>query len=169
MTTSDNKRAAKLLLRIGNPYHFLATGFGSGFSPWMPGTVGSAAAIPAWYLLSFLPYHLYFMSIILSTFIGVYLCHQTTKDIGLYDHSSIVWDEFVGTWITLITIQDKRWQCVLAGFLIFRFLDIFKPWPIRWLDTNVHGGIGIMIDDILAGVISANIIYWIWHHRPLFS
>ncbi|MGK2960315.1 MAG: phosphatidylglycerophosphatase A [Candidatus Malihini olakiniferum] len=160
---------AKQLLRLSNPWHLLATGFGSGLSPWMPGTAGSLAAIPVWYLLSFLPWQLYFLTIILSICIGVYLCHQTAKDMGLHDHGSIVWDEFVGMWITLMAIPDEQWQWVLAGFLVFRVLDIFKPWPMCWFDSNAHGGMGIMIDDIVAGVISAGIIYWIGHHLATFS
>ncbi|MGK2946630.1 MAG: phosphatidylglycerophosphatase A [Candidatus Malihini olakiniferum] len=163
------RRADKKDLRLSNFWHLLATGFGSGLSPWMPGTVGSLAAIPVWYLLSFLSWPLYSLAIILSICIGVYLCHQTAKDIGVHDHGSIVWDEFVGMWIALMAIPDEQWQWVLAGFLIFRFLDIFKPWPIRWFDRNMQSGMGIMIDDIMAGVISAGIIYWIGHHWLLLS
>ncbi|MGL9759806.1 MAG: phosphatidylglycerophosphatase A [Symbiopectobacterium sp.] len=173
MTTSANdretKRAAKRRLRLSNPRHLLAIGFGSGLLPWLPGTMGSLAAIPVWYLFSSLPWQLYSLTIMFSICIGVYLCHQTAKDMGVHDHGSIVWDEFVGIWISLIAIPDEQWQWVLTGFVVFRILDIFKPWPIRWFDRNVHGGMGIMIDDIVAGVISAGIIYWVGHHWPLFS
>ncbi|VFS80805.1 phosphatidylglycerophosphatase A [Salmonella enterica subsp. enterica] len=67
------------------------------------------------------------------------------------DHGSIVWDEFIGMWITLMALPTTDWQWVAAGFVIFRILDMWKPWPIRWFDRNVHGGMGIMIDDIVAG------------------
>ncbi len=77
--------------------------------------------------------------------IGVYLCHQTAKDMGVHDHGSIVWDEFIGMWITLMALPTNDWQWVAAGFVIFRILDMWKPWPIRWFDCNVHGGMGIMI------------------------
>ncbi|MFB6434812.1 MAG: phosphatidylglycerophosphatase A [Candidatus Malihini olakiniferum] len=174
MTTSPNKRetqrVAKHRLRLSNLCHLLATGFGSGLSPRMPGTIGSLAAIPVWCFLSFLPWQLYSLMIMLSIFIGLYLCHQTAKDIGVHDHSSIVWDEFVGMWITLMAIEDQQWKCVLASFLAFRVLDIFKPWPIYWFDRTVHGGMGIMLDDVVAGLISAGIIYWIVvSHRSFFS
>ncbi len=86
---------------------------------------------------------------------------------GVHDHGSIVWDEFIGMWITLMALPTTDWQWVAAGFVIFRILDMWKPWPIRWFDRNVHGGMGIMIDDIVAGVISAGILYFIGHHWPL--
>ncbi len=90
---------------------------------------------------------------------GVYLCHRTAKDMGVHDHGSIVWDEFIGMWITLMAIPVNSWQWVVAGLVLFRVLDIWKPWPIRWFDRNVHGGMGIMVDDIIAGIIAAAILY----------
>ena len=135
-----HKDVAKSRLKMSNPWHLLAVGFGSGLSPIVPGTMGSLAAIPFWYLMTFLPWQLYSLVVMLGICIGVYLCHQTAKDMGVHDHGSIVWDEFIGMW---------------------------KPWPIRWFDRNVHGGMGIMIDDIVAGVISAGILYFIGHHWPL--
>ncbi|MCP2232298.1 phosphatidylglycerophosphatase A [Erwinia aphidicola] len=161
------KDVAKSRLKMSNPWHLLATGFGSGLSPWMPGTVGSVAAIPLWYLMSFLPQDLYSLAVLLGICIGVYLCHRTAKDMGVHDHGSIVWDEFIGMWITLMAIPVNSWQWVLAGFVVFRVLDIWKPWPIRWFDRNVHGGMGIMVDDIIAGVISAGILFAAAHYWPL--
>lgn len=128
--------------------------------------MGSLAAIPFWYLMT-LPWQLYSLVVMLGICIGVYLCHQTAKDMGVHDHGSIVWDEFIGMWITLMALPTNDWQWVTAGFVIFRILDMWKPWPIRWFDRNVHGGMGIMIDDIVAGVISAGILYFIGHHWPL--
>ena len=145
-----NNDVAKGRLRMSNPWHLLATGFGSGLSPVVPGTMGSLAAIPFWWLMTFLPQDL-----------GVYLCHRTAKDMGVHDHGSIVWDEFIGMWITLMAIPVNSWQWVLGGFVLFRILDMWKPWPIRWFDRNVHGGMGIMVDDIIAGVISAAMLYGI--------
>lgn len=121
------KDMAKSRLKMRNPWHLLATGFGSGLSPRMPGTAGSLAAIPFWYLMSFLPQDLYSLVVLLGISIGVYLCHRTAKDMGVHDHGSIVWDEFIGMWITLMAIPVNSWQWVLAGFLLFRVLDIWKP------------------------------------------
>ncbi|MGV3345529.1 phosphatidylglycerophosphatase A [Enterobacteriaceae bacterium LUAb1] len=142
-----------------NPWHVLATGFGSGLIPWIPGTMGSLAAIPFWYLLIRLPTAIYSLVILFGICIGVYLCHRTARDMGVHDHGSIVWDEFIGMWITLMAIPVVSWQWVLTGFVVFRVLDMWKPWPIRWFDKNVQGGMGIMIDDIVAGVFSALILW----------
>ncbi|AXF74878.1 phosphatidylglycerophosphatase A [Erwinia tracheiphila] len=159
-----SKDAAKRRLKMSNPWHLLATGFGSGLCPWVPGTVGSLASIPFWCLMTLLPQDLYSLVVMFGICIGVYLCHRTAKDMGVHDHGCIVWDEFIGMWITLMAIPVNSWQWVLAGFVIFRILDIWKPWPIRWFDRNVHGGMGIMIDDIIAGIISAGILYIAGHH-----
>ncbi len=153
------KDVAKSRLRMSNPWHLLATGFGSGLSPVMPGTVGSIAAIPFWWLMTFLPLQLYSMVVLVGISVGVYLCHRTARDMGVHDHGSIVWDEFIGMWITLMAIPVINGWWVLAGFITFRLFDIWKPWPIRWFDKNVHGGMGIMVDDIIAGVISAALLY----------
>lgn len=160
------KDEAKRRLRMSNPWHLLATGFGSGLSPIMPGTMGSIAAIPFWLLLIQLPWPLYLLVLIFSSGIGIYLCHKTAKDMRVDDHGSIVWDEFVGMWITLMMLPVHNWQWVISGFVVFRILDIWKPWPIRWFDRNVHGGLGIMIDDIIAGVLAAVVIYLMGYYWP---
>lgn len=113
--------------------------------------MGTLAALPfAWLLgqLSLLPY----LAITACCFVlGIYLCGQTAKDLGVHDHPGIVWDEFVGLFVTLIGIQPV-WTHLLLGFILFRIFDILKPWPIGWLDRQVEGGLGIMLDDLLAGV-----------------
>ena len=98
-----------------NPWHLLATGFGSGLSPVVPGTMGSLAAIPFWYLMTFLPWQLYSLVVMMSICIGVYLCHRTAKDMGTHDHGSIVWDEFVGMWITLMALPTVSSICGSRG------------------------------------------------------
>lgn len=158
---------ARRRLRLNNPWHWLATGFGSGLSPVMPGTMGSLAAVPFWLLLIQLPWQLYLLLVVFSIVVGVYICHRTAKDMQAHDHGSIVWDEFVGMWITLMAIPTYNWQCVAAGFIVFRILDIWKPWPIRWFDRNVQGGMGIMLDDIVAGVLSAVIICLAGRYVPV--
>ncbi len=160
--------AGKSRIRLTNPWHFLATGFGSGMFPWMPGTAGSLAAIPVWCLLIQAPWQVYSLLVMFAICMGVFFCHQTAADMGVHDHGCIVWDEFVGMWITLMALPVNEWQWVAAGFVLFRILDIWKPWPIRWFDRNVQGGMGIMIDDVVAGILSAGIIYLVGHHWPLF-
>lgn len=135
-----------------NPIHFLAFGLGSGAAPWAPGTVGTAAAVIPYLLwIQFLS-PLSFLLLLAGTFlIGVWLCEKTSEDLGVHDHSGIVWDEFVGYWLTMF-LAPGGWQWALAGFLLFRVFDVLKPWPVKWADRRVAGGFGIMVDDILAAV-----------------
>lgn len=132
------------------PVHLLSTGFGSGLSPKAPGTFGTVAALPLWFGLQHLAPLPYVLSVLAAFILGVYLCGATATALGVHDHGGIVWDEFVGLWIALFLVP-AQWPWVLAGFALFRLFDIWKPWPIRVLDARVHGGLGIMIDDVLAG------------------
>jgi phosphatidylglycerophosphatase A len=148
-----------------NPCHLLAVGLGSGFSPRVPGTVGTLAALPLWWLLSQCHVLLYGVLLIVSIVIGIVICGRTAADLGGGDPSVIVWDEFVGLWITLWAMPSQQWQWVMIGFVLFRVLDISKPWPISWIDRSVHGGLGIMLDDIVAGFLAALLLnrcgsYW---------
>ncbi|WP_367680398.1 phosphatidylglycerophosphatase A [Candidatus Fukatsuia anoeciicola] len=153
------KNKVKSHLQLTNPWHLIATGFGSGLFPVGLGTVGSLVAILFWLLLILLPWQFYFLFVIFSISIGIYLCQRTAKDTQIHDDSRIVWDEFVGIWITFIALPINNWQWVTIGFVIFRLFDIWKPWPICWCDRNLQGGLGIMIDDIIAGLFAAAIIY----------
>ncbi len=139
----------KLVLR--SPNMLLAFGFGSGLSPIIPGTMGTLAAIPFYLLLVQLPWWGYAALVVVANFWGNYLCGYASKKLGVHDHSGIVWDEFVGFWITMFLVP-LSWQNVLIGFVLFRFFDMVKPWPISWVDKHAKGGFGIMIDDVIAGV-----------------
>ena len=134
-----------------NPVHFFAFGLGSGLSPKAPGTVGTVAAIPFYLILQHLPLWPYLAILIVACVVGIWLCHQASRDLGVHDHPGIVWDEFCGFWITMIA-APTGWGCILLGFALFRLFDIWKPWPISWLDARVGGGLGIMIDDVVAGI-----------------
>ena len=136
-----------------NPIHFLAFGLGSGTAPKAPGTAGTLAAIPIWYLFSDWAIGPYLLLIFVTTLFGIWICGRTSKDLGVHDHGGIVWDEFVGLWITLIAVP-AGWVWVVLGFALFRVFDILKPWPIGWVDRRVSGGWGIMLDDILAGLMA---------------
>ena len=137
--------------RITNPIHFLALGFGSGLLPKAPGTFGTLAAIPLYLLLAPSSVNIYLVSVIVMSIAGIYICGQAAKDAGVHDHGAIVWDEIVGFLITMFMIP-LSWKSVIVGFILFRIFDIFKPWPISFIDKNVHGGLGIMLDDIIAGL-----------------
>ncbi len=146
-------------ISLSNPWHLLATGFGSGLSPVIPGTMGTVAAIPFYLLLVQLPLPIYMAIVVISCVIGIKICQVTSDDMGVHDHGSIVWDEFAGFWLTMLVIpmlgiSPFEWKWLAAGFVLFRFFDMVKPWPIGWLDKRVHGGLGIMIDDIVAGAMA---------------
>ena len=136
------------------PSHFLGLGFGSGLVPFMPGTMGSLAAIPLVIAMSYLAIVPYIIVTFLSCVVGIYICQKVSDDMGVHDHGSIVWDEIAGMMIVFIAMPIS-WHSLLLGFLLFRVFDILKPWPISFLDKNVHGGWGIMVDDIVAGTLAA--------------
>ena len=136
---------------LSSPIHFLAFGFGSGLSPFAPGTVGTLAAVPLYLLMSRLPPTYYLLVLVAATVIGIWLCGESARLLGVHDHGGIVWDEFVGFWITMLFVPVE-WFWIVAGFCLFRLFDIWKPWPIRIVDKQVQGGWGIMFDDILAGI-----------------
>ncbi|HSX50258.1 MAG TPA: phosphatidylglycerophosphatase A [Cellvibrio sp.] len=136
---------------LANPNHLFAFGFGSGLVKKAPGTFGTLAAIPFFLLLQNLSWPLYLSWLLVAFALGVFWCDRSSKALGVHDHGGIVWDEFVGFWITMF-MAPSGWIWILLGFFLFRFFDILKPWPINWLDKKVHGGFGIMIDDTLAGI-----------------
>lgn len=138
---------------LGNPVCFLAFGFGSGLAPKAPGTFGTLAAIPLCLLASDLPLPAYLALTLLMFVAGVWLCGRCEQILGIQDHSGIVWDEFVGLFITFAA-APVSFGTVVAGFLLFRLFDVLKPWPIGWFDRRVHGGFGIMLDDAIAGLFA---------------
>ena len=140
-----------------NPVHFLAFGLGSGAAPWAPGTFGTLAAVPLWYLMAQTSLPVYLLLTLVAFVIGIWLCGRTSRDLGVHDHGGIVWDEFVGYWITMIAVPVD-WIWAVLGFILFRLFDILKPWPIGPVDRKVHGGLGIMLDDVLAGIMAALVL-----------
>lgn len=141
-------------LRLFNPLHLAAVGFGSGLMRFAPGTCGTVAAIPMWIGLSQLPLTALYLVVLLSALFGWWCCQRATDALGIDDHPAIVWDEFVGYFVTMLFAPETSWVWVLLGFVLFRLFDITKPWPIKRIDRDLHGGLGIMLDDILAGVMA---------------
>ena len=142
---------------LGTPAGLLAFGFGSGLSPVAPGTMGTLVAIPFAIVLRNLSDPWFWIVLIALFMLGVWVCGRVSSELGVHDHGGIVWDEMVGYWLTVAFIP-LQWPWLLAAFVLFRFFDIFKPWPIRHLDKNVAGGFGIMIDDVLAAIYSMAIL-----------
>ena len=138
---------------LKSPAQLLAFGFGSGLSPKAPGTAGSLAALPLYYLLTMLSLPAYVTVVSIAGIAGIWICDRASRELGVHDHPGIVWDEFVGMWIAATALPaDPLW--LAFAFLSFRFFDIIKPWPVSWLDRNVRGGFGIMIDDVAAGLLA---------------
>jgi len=142
---------------LRSPTLMLAFGFGSGLSPKAPGTMGTLAAIPLWWLLAQLPLSTYLVVVLIAAVAGILICGRAADRLGVHDHGGIVWDEFVGFWIAMAALP-VTWQSLILGFVLFRLFDILKPWPISWLDRRVSGGFGIMIDDVIAGLAAAGVI-----------
>ena len=162
--TSPQKSAAKFDLRKWT--HFLALGFGSGLAPKAPGTFGTLAALPLIYLQSLVSPQLGLIWVLFAFVLGCYVCGQTAKDIGEHDHGAIVWDEIIGLGITMLWVP-LHWQTLVLGFVLFRLFDIVKPWPISVLDKHVHGGLGIMLDDIAAGIATLAVLHLLLPYLPL--
>lgn len=143
--------------QLRHPLGFVGFGFGSGLVPVAPGTAGTLAAVPLYLLLRDLPPGGYLAVVALLFLVGLPVCAHAARQLGVHDHPAIVWDEIVGYLVTMISAPPGLvWM--VAGFILFRFFDILKPWPIRWCDRRVQGGFGIMLDDLLAGVFSAGLL-----------
>lgn len=139
---------------LADPGHLLALGFGSGLAPTAPGTFGTLAGIVLYLPAARLTLLPYLGLTLLLLVLGVWLCGRSAARLGVPDHPAIVWDEVVGLFVTM-TGAPAGFGWLLAGFVLFRIFDILKPWPIAVLDRRVGGGLGIMLDDVLAGVAAA--------------
>jgi Phosphatidylglycerophosphatase A and related proteins len=136
---------------LRHPVHFLALGFGAGCAPKLPGTAGTAVGVLVYLLIQALPVSYYLGTVLVLFVSGIWICGRTARDLGVHDHTAIVWDEIVGYLVTMIMVP-RGYVWILAGFALFRLFDIWKPWPIRWLDRTVSGGVGVMLDDLVAGI-----------------
>lgn len=143
---------------LRDPVHLLAFGLGSGLSPKAPGTAGTVMALPFVVLMMQWPLALYLSCLVMLSLVGIYLCGESARRLGEHDHPGIVFDEFVGMAITMFAVPLNLWT-LLLGFVLFRLLDIFKPWPIREADHRLQGGLGIMLDDVIAGVFACTMLH----------
>ena len=158
MNSSENdpvppERLTPRKTALGSPSGFLAFGFGSGLSPFAPGTMGSLVAIPFAIVLKSLGVMGFWIVLLLAFLSGIKLCENVSRKLGVHDHGGIVWDEMVGYWLA-VAFVPLQWEWLLAAFVLFRFFDIVKPWPIRQVDRKVRGGFGIMIDDVIAALFT---------------
>lgn len=137
-----------------NPWCVAAMGFGAGALPKAPGTWGTLLAVPFYFLFGRLAIIEYALLMVVLFVVGVWICGKAGRELGVADHGAIVWDEMVGFWVTMM-VAPSGWPWVVAGFVLFRLFDIWKPWPISWLDRRIGGGLGVMLDDLAAGIYAA--------------
>ena len=126
----------------------------------MPGTCGTLIGVAFYLVLAPLPLVWYLGFCTLGFLLGVGLCERTGNALGVSDHPAIVWDEVIGYLITMVAVPFQ-WQWVITGFIAFRVLDIGKPWPVGWLDKNVKGGLGVMLDDFVGALIACGILHFL--------
>src|SRR5210317_975000 len=151
---ADEARDSNLTqIALKTPSGLLAFGFGSGLSPFAPGTMGTLVAIPFLFALKALGETGFWIALLVLFLLGIFICERVSRSLGVHDHGGIVWDEMLGYWLSAAFIP-LQWHWLLAAFLLFRFFDIVKPWPIRQLDQKVSGGFGIMIDDVVAALFT---------------
>lgn len=151
--TSSSSSVEATAFESGNIRHWLAYGFGAGLSPWAPGTIGTLVAVPIYLVLSMLPLIGYLAVLAVMIAAGIWACGATARESGSDDPPAIVWDEIVGFLVAMMA-APAGWIWVIAGFLLFRAFDIYKPWPISKIDARMRGGLGILLDDIVAGLMS---------------
>lgn len=135
----------------------LATLFGVGRFPKAPGTVGTLLAIPLVVMLSYLGPLVYMVAIVLLLPVGMVACEFYEQEKGGHDHKEVVIDEVLGFLITMVWLP-MTWQAILIGFILFRLLDITKPLFIGYLDKRIQGGLGVMVDDVAAGIVASLIM-----------
>ncbi len=137
-----------------DPVNFLAFGFGTGLAPIAPGTFGSLPGVLLFWLT--MGFGLYVQLTVVAALViaGIWICGESARRIGVHDHGGIVWDEIAGMYVTLLAAPISLVGWVLA-FVLFRIMDIVKPWPIRDLDHRIEGGLGIMLDDLVAALYAA--------------
>jgi len=138
---------------------WIALGFGSGLSPVAPGTAGSLAALLPWLALRQLSMPAYLTALVLAFAVGTWACGRAAGRIGMHDPGAFVFDEFVGQWAALLFVAQGPWWGVPAAFALFRLFDVWKPWPIGWMDRQIRGGLGVMAADAVAGFMAAG---WVW-------
>jgi phosphatidylglycerophosphatase A len=162
MTTSRVERSVTAYPKVPvtalrDPVHLFALGFGSGLSPFAPGTFGSLVGLAFGLTLAPLGLAQAALVTLVATLAGVWICGSSARRLGVHDHPAIVWDEVTGMMIVVLA-APATWWGALAAFALFRLFDVWKPWPIRELDHGIHGGVGIMLDDVVAALMAAGVL-----------
>ncbi len=152
-----NQRQSLARTVLTDPVHLLAFGLGSGLAPRAPGTAGTLVGMLVALATLPLPLGIRIVAGIVMVVFGVWLCGESARRIGVHDHPGIVWDEIAAIYLVLLLVPvEPLWWG--AAFALFRLFDIWKPWPIRDLDHRLHGGLGIMLDDLVAALYAAFVL-----------
>ena len=138
-------------ISLANPWHLIAVGFGSGIFPKAPGTFGSLAALPLCMILIYQSLTVQLIVIAATFLIGWYASSVTEKAMGMHDNSSIVIDEFLGMFVSCFAFPQS-WYFAFVAFVLFRIFDILNPFPVSYADKQIGGALGVMLDDLLAGI-----------------
>ena len=141
----------------------IATALGAGYSPVAPGTCGTAIAVPLAWALARAELWLFFIITVVITLVGVWAAATADRVWGTHDSGRIVIDEVAGYLVTVAVVDRSSWLVLGVGFVVFRFFDIVKPPPVRWLDENLPGGWGVVLDDVAAGVMGAAVMWALAH------
>ena len=162
MTTSPSKRSPREQIRVPvgalkQPVHLLALGFGAGLAPVAPGTFGSVVGLL--FALALAPFGTAVLlgATLVASVAGIWICGESARRLGVHDHPSIVWDEVAGMMLAMVAAPPTWWGAALA-FGLFRLFDVWKPWPIREIDHGLHGGAGIMLDDMMAAAFAVLVL-----------
>jgi len=141
-----------------DPVHWLAFAFGTGLLPVAPGTFASLFTAVAFWLVSPVPLLPLLAVIVVLTVGGIWICGESSRRLGVHDHGGIVLDEVIGMLLTLTVVGDhRRW--IIFAFFAFRVFDVWKPWPVSFADRRVTGGLGIVLDDVLAAAYAAAMVW----------
>ena len=150
---------------LGSPVHLIAFGLGTGLMPKGPGTAGTVVGIPLFLAMMGLGLPLFAAITAVLAIFGCWVCGESARRLGVHDYGGIVFDEIVGYLIAAAPLlpalalnRHGLWAGLAAAFVLFRIFDIWKPWPISWLDARLHGGVGIMVDDLVAGLFAALVL-----------
>jgi phosphatidylglycerophosphatase A len=156
MTTSPaESRATRPTARdLRDPVRLLALGLGSGLVPVAPGTAGSLLGLAAAMLAAQRGMWIAVAITVVVVLAGFWICGEGARRLGVHDHPAIVWDEIAGMMLAMLA-APRGWGWAALAFALFRLFDIVKPWPIREIDHGIRGGAGIMLDDVLAGILAA--------------
>ena len=153
--TNTNPRP---LPRPRSALHWIAFGAGAGLAPRAPGTAGTAVAIPIYLAIAPAPAAVHLLAVAIVVAAGIWICGRTAHELGVHDHPGIVLDEIAGFLVTM-TALPFEWPWIAAGFVAFRVFDIAKPWPVSLADRKVGGGLGIMLDDVIAGALACAVLH----------